>query len=349
MSNSGKIYAPQFARIPDALKARRQWVVWKAIWQADKGKFSKVPYNARTGSKASTTDPLTWSEFDEACTAYKRNPRDADSTRAEMQFAGIGFVLAPVDQFAGVDLDHSIEGKIIKPEAKRWLNLLSSYAEISPSGTGLRVFVQATLPPGGRKKGDVEMYETARFLTVTGRQWPGTPSNIVSRQMEVGAMHKQIWPAPSPAELAARAAVRTVDINMSDEDLLSKAFTSKQGESIRALYGGDMSAYNGDHSSADLALCSKLSFWTGGDSARLDRWFRASSLMREKWDNPHFSSGETYGERTVRFALDGATEFYAPKGSPEARVKALSRTVAELAALPAARRGLPLTPSRETL
>jgi len=39
-----------------------------------------------------------------------------------------------------------------------------------------------------------------------------------------------------------------------------------------------------DHSRADLALCGMLAFWCGGDPERIDRLFRRSDLMREKWD-----------------------------------------------------------------
>jgi len=52
--------------------------------------------------------------------------------------------------------------------------------EISPSGKGLRVFVQGTLPPGNRKHGTVEVYESARFLTVTGHHVENTEKETSS-------------------------------------------------------------------------------------------------------------------------------------------------------------------------
>jgi len=45
---------------------------------------------------------------------------------------------------------------------------LNSYTEKSPSGTGIHIFIKAKLPPGGRKKGDFECYESGRYLTMTG-------------------------------------------------------------------------------------------------------------------------------------------------------------------------------------
>ena len=40
-----------------------------------------------------------------------------------------------------------------------------------------------------------------------------------------------------------------------------------------------------------MALCALLAFWTGKDTARMDRLFRRSGLMRPKWD-------EDRGEKT---------------------------------------------------
>ena len=51
--------------IPEELKVRPQWLVWKAVGE----KPDKVPYSARTGRKASSTDLVTWSTFEEAVEA----------------------------------------------------------------------------------------------------------------------------------------------------------------------------------------------------------------------------------------------------------------------------------------
>lgn len=61
------------------------------------------------------------------------------------------------------------------------LDELDSYTEFSPSGRGLHVLARAELPPGGRRKGRVEMYDRGRFFTVTGRHLPGTPRGIEER------------------------------------------------------------------------------------------------------------------------------------------------------------------------
>ena len=88
---------------------------------------------------------------------------------------------------------------------------------------------------------------------------------------------------------------------------------SRNGVAIRALLAGDCSAQGGDHSAADMALASHLAFWCAGDAARMDRIFRASGLMRDKWDSRR--GGTTYGAQTIERAISGATEFYRPRAA----------------------------------
>src|SRR5215204_2846340 len=92
-STDKRILPVQLEKIPDELKVRPQWVVWKAIGE----KPDKVPYSAKTGYKASSTDLLTWSTFGEALEAYeKRN------------YAGVGFVFCSGDPYTGIDLDDCV-------------------------------------------------------------------------------------------------------------------------------------------------------------------------------------------------------------------------------------------------
>ena len=84
-------------------------------------------------------------------------------------------------------------------------------------------------------------------------------------------------------------------------------FNSRNGYEIQSLFSGDTSRYDGDDSRADLTLCSYLSFWTGGNEARIDSMFRQSGLMRSKWDERH--GAQTYGAMTIRKAMSNG-EFY---------------------------------------
>ncbi len=61
---------------------------------------------------------------------------------------------------------------------------------------------------------------------------------------------------------------------------------------------------------ADLALCSHLAFWLKNDTALIDTAFRASGLFRPKWDKKHHADGSTYGQWTIKKALEGNREAY---------------------------------------
>jgi len=84
---------------------------------------------------------------------------------------------------------------------------------------------------------------------------------------------------------------------MDDEDLLEKAMQAKNGPKFTRLWNGETGGYD-SHSETDMdmALACLLAFWTQKDASQMDRLFRQSRLYREKWDEPHYSGGKTYGE-----------------------------------------------------
>jgi putative DNA primase/helicase len=140
------------AHIPEELRARPQWVVWKAVGE----KPDKVPYSARTGCKASSTDLMTWSTFEEALEAYKNG-----------EYAGLGFVFSSADPYTGIDLDDCVdEDGEIASWALEIVRYFDSYTEFSVSGGGLHLIVRGKAL--NRRKGGIEVYSTERFFTVTG-------------------------------------------------------------------------------------------------------------------------------------------------------------------------------------
>ena len=66
------------------------------------------------------------------------------------------------------------------------------------------------------------------------------------------------------------------------------------------LWKGQYDRYP-SHSEADLALLRELAVHTGCNAAQMDRLFRQSGLMREKWDRPQ--SGSTYGAISIEKAI----------------------------------------------
>jgi putative DNA primase/helicase len=143
------------------------------------------------------------------------------------------------------------------------------------------------------------MYDSGRYFTVTGRHLAGTPATVEERQRELEALHGELLAAPIEGRpVRSIAAPPTTD----DAQLLGKARSAKNGRKFMDLfYRGDLSAYGGDDSAADLALCCLLAFWCGPDRERIDRLFRRSGLMREKWDSRRGLS--TYGALTIDTAL----------------------------------------------
>ena len=138
--------------IPEQLKTRPQWVVWRAFGD----KPDKVPYSARTGRKASSTDLTTWSTFEESAYAYENG-----------EYAGVGFVFSSADPYTGIDLDDCVdEDGEITGWALEIVRHFDSYTELSATGTGLHIIVRGEVP--NRRKGNVEIYSSKRYFTVTG-------------------------------------------------------------------------------------------------------------------------------------------------------------------------------------
>jgi putative DNA primase/helicase len=300
--------------IPNELKALPQWVCWKWELRPDsKGvrKWTKPLHNTRNNRYAYSTKPESWTDFEEALAAAPR-------------FDGIGFVFAPDDPYTGVDLDNCIDANgTLASWAAEIVADLDTYTEISPSGSGLKLWVRGELPASGRSKGGqgsdgrgkIEMFSVARYFTVTGHRWESAPGAVHERQKQLTALHERIFAKPTTAKgEATKAAPRVPQILSSadDEQIIRMAGSAKNGAEFSRLWRGGTSGYNDDHSRADAALCSMLAFWTGRDTARMDALFRQSGLMRDKWDKRHRSDGSTYGEMTVAHAAANCSETYSP-------------------------------------
>ena len=101
----------------------------------------------------------------------------------------------------------------------------------------------------------------------------------------------------------------TEEIGLGDEEVLQKLFSASYGLGNLKLFNGDTSMHNDDDSSADLALVNSIAFYTQHPE-QIDSIFRQSKLMRDKWDDPHSSTGESYGEMTINKALADLNDTY---------------------------------------
>jgi putative DNA primase/helicase len=142
--------------IPEELKSAPQWVCWK--YTLSGGRWTKPPYQPN-GWKASKTNPAHFSAFSYVIAAYEKG-----------DFSGIGFVLTADDPFVAIDIDHCLADGILTKEAEGIIKTMRSYTEISPSGTGIRIFVKASILRNIKK--GIEIYSKDSYVTVTGQRWP---------------------------------------------------------------------------------------------------------------------------------------------------------------------------------
>lgn len=323
--------APQFdySAIPQEWKAIPHWLGFRL--EPDEktpGRMKKTPKSPRTGY---TSDPhsreKTWSTFDDALAAVSR-----------YGFTGIGFSFAETELF-GIDIDHK---SLNDPIVQEFLSALPSYAEISQSGNGIHIICKGHLPGkafNDSGKSGIEMYDASskKYFACTGRALPDhsalidcseavkplyakyAPTRVKpqpSAQMTLEAAQKPLESVTKPREIAPSA--MHWNGQLSDDEVLKIAGTAQNGEKFLALWHGDIRGYN-SHSEADAALCCLLAFYTGKDAAQIDRLFRQSSLMREKWDRPQ--NGSTYAAETIAAAIDKTSTTYQPKrkrGRPSA-------------------------------
>lgn len=185
--------------IPLELRERPQWVGWRYEWTGSD--WTKVPKCVR-GRNASPSDPGTWATFDDALAAYQQH---AD-------WAGIGYVFSADDPYAGIDLDDCIDtsGRI-SDEAMAIINACGSYAEVSPSGAGVKIFVRGRKTTSDSKGGpfpgikQIELYDRGRYFTLTGRRVDGVPIECRDAQAELDRLGEKIralkgrWGKPKAA------------------------------------------------------------------------------------------------------------------------------------------------------
>lgn len=185
----------EFVNIPNDLQSFKQWVAWKAVPSVN-GKFTKVPVDPKTGNNASTNNPSTWGTFEEAIEHYNWNNG--------IGIDGIGFVFTRDDPFCGVDLDDCRDPNtgILEDWAVDILEQLNSYSEISPSNTGVKIFLKGALPGNGRNFGNVEMYDTGRFFTLTGGTFNGYPKSIEDRGAEIAALYNRYGAIKHPKDVS---------------------------------------------------------------------------------------------------------------------------------------------------
>jgi hypothetical protein len=163
--------------VPKELKVSKFWVCCDA---------DKVPLVAWETYRASSTNPQTWRHYDEAVAAFHAHPA---------RYAGVGRVITEEDTYVGIDLDdvRVPASRELSPRAARILESLDSYSEVSPSGTGVKVWVRARLERSFVKAG-IEIYRRGRYFTTTGQFLSQFPLEVQDRTHEVAALVEREFP-----------------------------------------------------------------------------------------------------------------------------------------------------------
>lgn len=296
----------------DDLKKYPNWVCYRLEPKPNSEKMNKIPIDPNTGYGAKSNDPTTWSSYNTAL-EYKEAHED---------IKGLGFEFSN-SPFFGVDIDgigKEVIGFCLHPYEQESIitefdSALKTYMEESPSGNGVHFICKGKLPPGNRRKDNVEMYDEKRFFTVTFSQ-------INQRTNEYGEIKdctetiKPLFEKYIGGEKKEKNALRTRSFSQTNsqinfQNIINTACISDT--KLKRLYiDGDVNMYPSP-SEADLALCSKLAFYTQKNAAAIDTLFRQSVLMRKKWDEKHSADGTTYGEHTIAKAIEGCRDTYKPK------------------------------------
>ena len=193
--------------VPPILAALPNWVLWSA---------DKIPLQP-SGQPAKSNDPTTWSTL-------------ADVLAVEDQFENrIGFMFRESDGLVGIDLDGAVSEGVVAPWALAIVNDFNCYSEFSPSGKGIHVICQGSLPDArGRKiklnepatsdkQPAIEIYSNGRYFTFTGDAIGG---EVSPAQDALDRLLQQYWPTaprtnptPRPAILSDRITqyMRTIE------------------------------------------------------------------------------------------------------------------------------------------
>ncbi|MBQ3431965.1 MAG: nucleoside triphosphatase [Clostridia bacterium] len=284
--------------IPAELKNNAAFCLWK--YEQRNGVTTKVPYQVN-GHKARSNDIGCFADYETVCAV-------AD------QYDGIGMGI--FNGFSAIDIDHCVTDGRISDFAMDVISIMQSYTEFSPSGTGIRIIFKVDDVPFDKSKYYInnrnigmEVYiaeATNKFVTITGRRVFDYEIRVCNDEI---AQVLEKYMLRRKSEISIDSSCRSV---LSDEEVLEKALNSKNAEKFIALWEGNIPSGK-SASEADMALVTHLAFWCNKDAAQIDRLFRKSGLMRDKWDRKQ--SGSTYGNITIEKALNMISQTYGDNSS----------------------------------
>lgn len=283
--------------IPVELKQLSKWVLWRAEWEPKQQVYTKVPYSTK-GFKASSTNANTWADFEDAGINYN----------VDEKYNGIGFILSKDDNYICLDIDNAIDVDTRQLKTDLAIEMTElTYCEMSPSGTGLHCFFKGELPEERkktRKDLDIELYDNARFITMTG--YPIGQSEICDDQETINNIVERYFKEDKPTQ------INTYDSNhkseLSDEEVINLMLKSKQKEKISDLLKGNYESYFESPSEAVQSLLHYLAFYAGKDKLQMERIFVSYNNLTDKWDSKRGNT--TWGQLELEKAISSQKEVY---------------------------------------
>lgn len=290
------------SNFPEQLKLERIWCLWKYEWRD--GKNTKVPYQ-NLAWRAASDRPETWCSLDVAL-ANLANPNST--------MDGIGCFVTVGRVWT--DLDDCVKDGLIEPWAEETVRKLGSYAELSPSEKGVHIYSRGEMPDTAAKKkvNGCEMYCSARFFTVTGKQIPGTPCELRESdhlaEVRAAIAENRLRPYTIQVESGPqpRSGQRLIIKAPADFDKLFSGKIEYLSQRYPVTGDGEMPY---DESRADQALANLLADKFNGNYTTIETVFSASKLgQREKWER------EDYRQRTIGKAIEDYKKGLPPDVDP---------------------------------
>lgn len=198
---------PLWDAIPASLALRQQWVLWKYEWDTKRTTWLKVPYYAmggrRTGDQGSDRDRMRLATLEVVRRAFERKQGQPDA------WSGVGFGFLPGDGLIGIDLDKMVDAETgaMNDRCAKIIQAFHTYTELSPSGTGVHLYVQGHTTTAKSNDIGVEMFCERQYFTVTGRRVADTPADVVPvDEAALRRLHATIQEAKDRLKPAASAA-----------------------------------------------------------------------------------------------------------------------------------------------
>ncbi len=290
--------------LPDEMRNKPNWVVVRTRENNDTGRLDKFLIDVHTGKFAESDNSKTWTDFDTACKYAKEHGGVA-----------LAYALDGKDGIACIDLDKCIgeDGKRSALAEEVLAKCGKTYIEHSLSGKGLHIFgrTKGADLRSFSKDGDMEYYQGGQFIAMTG-DGAGfyrlgdfdTPEMkaLLERKLE----RRTEWKNAGKGEAGLT--------QMGDRELLEKAFSAKNGDTVRRLYNGEDLRHN--HSNSDMSLMNYLAFYSGGNVEQMTRIFATSGLYRPEKDASY------YEHTAIKAAKD--TPHYTPPKAPAQPPKSAS-------------------------